>query len=106
MVWDPKPETVNVKRMIIGSLIPILSIYCCWRIQKFWVIYSIMFFVQIVMGIVVGMVIGMGISFGYLDMGQISYGVGIGLNLLMNPLLFRYYAQEYNKKIMNGELTK
>ena len=105
MVWDPKQETVNVKRLMIYSIIPILSIYATWRIQKFWVIFCIVFFLSFAIGLIMGVGMGIGESLGSPEMILISYGLGMGLTLLINPLLVRHYAQKYNEKIENIGIT-
>lgn len=54
MVWDPPNKPVNVTRIIIYSLIPILSIYAGWRIQKFWLLFIVNFVVGTVTAYLIG----------------------------------------------------
>jgi hypothetical protein len=96
MVWDPKQETVNVKRMMIYSLIPIVSIYAMWRIQKFWIITLILIPFAIVDRILTS-VIGQNSS-------PISL-VFLGISIIVTVLLVRHYAQKYNEKIENIGIT-
>ena len=37
----PQTQQVSVTRMMIYSVIPFLSIYAGWRIEKFWVLTGI-----------------------------------------------------------------
>tara|TARA_Y100001936_G_C15565386_1_gene404367 strand:- start:58 stop:363 length:306 start_codon:yes stop_codon:yes gene_type:complete len=96
MVWDPKPETVNVNRMMIYSLVPILSAYALWRIQKFWLISLI------------SIPISLGVEFLmtaliYVEptppFGAILSFMALGLYIATCVLLVKHYAQKYNEKI-------
>jgi hypothetical protein len=104
MVWDPNPEQVSVKRLMIYSLIPIASIYATWRIQKFWKITLIL----IPFGIIDRMLNSAmnqnpSSEIGPLDLTSLVF---LGISLIVTVLLVKHYAQKYNEKIMNGELTK
>jgi len=80
VVWDPPKKPVNVTRMIIYSLIPILSIYAGWRIQKFW----LLFIVNFVIGIITGYTIGW---YGFI------------ISIPVSVFLVWHYAKEYNEKV-------
>lgn len=86
MVWDPPKQTVNVTRMIIYSLIPILSIYAGWRIQKFWLLFIINFLV------------GFGVNFaiGY-PLGNPF--IGLIISIPISIFVVWHYAKAYNEKI-------
>ena len=104
MVWDPKPEQVSVKRLMIYSLIPIVSIYAIWRIQKFWKITLILIPFAIVDRLLTSaMTKNPSSEIGPLDLTSLVF---IGISLIVTVLLVKHYAQKYNEKIMNGELTK
>lgn len=89
MVWDPPKQKVNVTRMIIYSLIPILSIYAGWRIQKFWLL------------ILVNFGLGLGISIPIQMIFPFPYGMGLALAIEIIASLFviKHFAEEYNQKI-------
>ena len=89
MVWDPPRQEVNVTRMIIYSIIPILDIYSAWRIQKFWVIAIIQ--VLVGYGLSFPIEIFLPYPFGYL----ISYLPSI----IIGIYLTRLFARKYNEKI-------
>lgn len=79
MVWDPPNKPVNVTRMIIYSLIPILSIYAGWRIQKFW----LLFIVNFVVGTVTAYLVGW---------------YGIFVSVPISVFLVWHYANKYNER--------
>lgn len=92
MVWDPPKQQVNVRRMIIYSFIPILSIYAGWRIQKFWLLFIINFI--------------LGVSVGFLTRplqeASPPYAgvlVGLAVQIPVSIFLVRKFAMEYNEKI-------
>jgi len=99
MVWDPKQETVDVKRMIIYSFVPILSVYALWRIQKFWLIslisIPISFGMQLLMGVATIP------SQNQPIIGILLFLMTLGLYIAVCVLLVRHYAQKYNEKIEN-----
>ena len=103
MVWDPTPEQVSVKRMMIFSLVPILSIYALWRIQKFWLItlisIPISFGMQLLMTAASVTVESAPIA------GALLVLVVLGSYIAICLLLVRHYAQKYNEKIMNGKFN-
>ena len=96
MVWDPKPENVNVKRMMIYSLVPILSIYALWRIQKFWLITLIS--IPISLGTEALMT-----ALIYVEptptSGALLSLMILGSYIAICLLLVMHYAEKYNEKI-------
>jgi hypothetical protein len=92
MVWDPPKKQVNVTRMMIYSLIPILSIYAGWRIQKFWLLFIINFVVGVVTGF---------ISNAMEQAGDIYAGIILSLVVSIAISLFfvRKFSIEYNERI-------
>jgi len=104
MVFDPKLEQVNVKRLLIYSLIPFLNIYAEWRIQKFWKIFVIRNLLGIGIGFLIGVTIALyfGDSLNDLQLEMMAQYSVMPIFLVINPLLMRHYAKKYNEKIMNG----
>ena len=97
MVWDPKPETVNVNRMMIYSLVPILSIYPMWRIQKFWKITLILIPFAIVDRLLTSaMARNPSSEISPLDLISLVF---LGISIIVTVLLVKHYAQKYNEKI-------
>ena len=97
MVFDPTPEQVNVRRMMIYSILPILSFYALWRIQKFWLITLIL--TPIYLGMEMLDIVSSYLDYEFnLDLINI---VVIVLYLGFVLLLVRHYAQKYNEKILN-----
>ena len=90
MVWDPPKQEVNVKRIIIYSIIPILNLYAGWRIQKFWVLVVI----NIGIGIIAKFIEGIFIPFES-DLYLLLYAGVIGLTVYV----VRHFAKKYNEKI-------
>jgi hypothetical protein len=94
VVLDPTPEKVNVRRMMLYSIIFILSIYAGWRIQKFWVLLGI------------NLLAGYGISLT-LDSLFIPYPYAYVVSFVINGIVslyaVRYFAKKYNEKII-GQL--
>jgi hypothetical protein len=89
LVWDPPKQPVNVKRMIIYSFIPILSIYAGWRIQKFWVLLGI----NLLVGYGVGLPLEMVLSYPY------GFVVSIAIQIPITVFVVRHFARKYNEKI-------
>lgn len=77
---EPPKQPVNVTRMLIYSLIPILSIYAGWRIQKFWVLLIINFGIGLAMGYAVG-----------------SYGIFISIPI--SVFVVWHYVKKYNENV-------
>ena len=103
MVWDPKLEQVNVKRLMIYSLIPIVSIYAMWRIQKFWKITLILIPFAIVDRLLTSVTIQNPSSeIGPLDFISLFF---LGISIIVTVLLVKHYAGKYNEKIMNGKFN-
>jgi hypothetical protein len=103
MVFDPKLEQVSVKRMMIYSLIPIVSIYAMWRIQKFWKIALILIPFAIVDRLLTSaMTKNPSSEIGPLDLISLVF---LGMSIIVTVLLVKHYAQKYNEKIMNGEFN-
>ena len=92
MVWDPPKKPVNVTRMMIYSLIPILSIYAGWRIQKFW----LLFIVNFIIGVATGF-----ISNALEKAGDLYAGIILSLAVSISVSLFlvRKFSIEYNERI-------
>ncbi len=89
MVWDPPKQIVNIKRMIIYSFIPFLSIYVGWRIQKFWVLLGI----NILIGIA-EIALQMIFPWPYYLLVIIPIEISISIYIV------RHYAKKYNEKII------
>jgi len=103
LVLNPKIETVNVKRLMIYSLIPILSLYSIWRIQKFWKITLILLPFAIVERVLTSaMTQNTSSEIGSLDLISLVF---LGISVIVTVLLVKHYAQKYNEKIMNGEFN-
>ncbi|AIF83936.1 hypothetical protein NTE_01876 [Candidatus Nitrososphaera evergladensis SR1] len=103
MVLDPPREQVNVKRMMIYSFIPFLSIYAGWRIQKFWLLTGINFGLGLVIGGLTG-----GIA-NSIDNYAASLAIiisGIAAEIAISLLLVKHYATEYNEKISAASGTE
>ena len=77
--------------MMIYPLIPILSIYAGWRIQKFWLLFIVNF-----VGIVTGF-----IGAAAEEAGTPSGGIilGLAISIPVSLFLVRKFAVEYNEKI-------
>lgn len=92
MVWDPPKKPVNVTRMMIYSLIPILSIYAGWRIQKFWLLFIVNFIVGVATGFV---------SSALEEAGDLYAGIILSLAVSISVSLFlvRKFSIEYNERI-------
>ena len=90
MVLDPTPEKVNVRRMIIYSLIPLLSIYAGWRIQKFWVLVGINFLAGFGIGFV---------SDTFFIPLYFVYALSFFLNAVISLYTVRYFGNRYNAKL-------
>lgn len=78
--------------MMIYSLIPILSIYAGWRIQKFW----LLFIVNFVVGVITGFV-GQAIEESGTRYAGIILGLAVGIPVSL--FLVRKFAIEYNERI-------
>jgi len=89
LVWDPPKKPVNVTRMIIYSIIPILSIYAGWRIQKFWVLF----------GINLALGIGVGLPLGVVLVDPYNFFVSLAIQIPISVLIVRHFARKYNEKI-------
>jgi len=101
MVFDPKLEQVNVKRLMIYSLIPFLNIYAEWRIQKFWKIFVIRNLLGIGIGFLIGVTIALyfGDSLNDLQLEMMAQYSVMPIFLVINPLLMRHYAKNTMKKL-------
>ena len=97
VIPEPPKQPVNVTRMIIYSLIPILSIYAGWRIQKFWLL------------VVINFAIGLGVRILIDPILPEPYGVTISLiiQIILSLLVVKHFAEKYNEKIENiSEMPK
>jgi hypothetical protein len=90
VVLDPTPEKVNIRRMMIYSLIPLLSIYAGWRIQKFWVLVGINFLAGFVLGFVSDAI--------FIPL-YFVYAISFFINAVITLTVVRYFARKYNEKI-------
>ena len=90
MVLDPTPEKVNIRRMMIYSLIPLLSIYAGWRIQKFWILVGINFLAGFALGLISDAV--------FIPL-YFVYAISFFINAVITLTVVRYFAQKYNEKI-------
>jgi hypothetical protein len=77
--------------MMIYSLIPILSIYAAWRIQKFWLL------------LIIDTAIGYAISIP-LEAWLGWWGIipSIAIQIPIGLLIIRHFAQRYNDKIASS----
>ena len=89
MVLDPPEQKVNVTRMIIYSLIPILAIYAGWRIQKFWVLLGINLLISWGISLTINMII----PYPY------AYLVSFTVSIIISVYVVRYFAKKYNEKM-------
>ena len=89
MVWDPPQQHVIVNRMIIYSLIPLLSIYAAWRIQKFWLLVII----SVALGIAITIPSELLIPYPF------GWIVSIIVDILFAVIIVKHYAVKYNEKI-------
>ena len=89
MVLDPPKQPVNVNRMIIYSLIPILNIYSAWRIQIFWIMIGL------------SILSGAAIFYPAETLLPSPYGsiVAFVLDGVLSLLATRYFATKYNDKV-------
>jgi len=97
VIPEPPKQPVNVTRMIIYSLIPILSIYAGWRIQKFWLL------------VVINFAIGLGVRILIDPILPEPYGVTISLiiQIILSLLVVKHFAEKYNEKIKSlSEMPK
>jgi hypothetical protein len=92
MIPEPPRQQVNVTRMMIYSLIPILSIYAGWRIQKFWLL------------LIINVALGFGISILFLVMFG-NQLLGIIPQIIISLLIVWHYARRYNEKIAASSTT-
>ena len=92
MVWDLPKKQVNVTRMMIYSLIPILSIYAGWRIQKFWLLFIVNFIVGVATGF-------LGASLEKAGTPYAGIILGLAISIPVSLFLVRKFAIEYNEKI-------
>ena len=93
MVLDPTLEKVNVKRMMIYSLIPLLLIYAGWRIQKFWVLIGI--------NLLAGFTLGFISDIIFIPL-HFVYAISFFINALISVYAVRYFAKMYNEKLTNS----
>jgi hypothetical protein len=96
MVWNPKREEVNVKRMMIYSIIPFLNMYSHWRIQKFWVINILLFPFEIMTQLSLnyaGRLTDVSSLYSYLPLA-----IAI-ISLALSVLLTKHFAQKYNLSV-------
>ena len=104
VVFDPKLEQVSVKRIMIYSLIPIVSIYAIWRIQKFWKITLILIPFAIADRLLTSVITQNPSSeIGPLDFISLVF---LGISVIVTVLLVKHYAQKYNEKIIYMGRTK
>jgi hypothetical protein len=98
MVWNPEKKEVDVKRMMIYSVIPFLSVYSQWRIQKFWVINILL----LPFGIMNQIAINYTEQFSTIH-GLYSYLplVIVILTLVLGVLLTKNFAEKYNLSLQN-----
>lgn len=74
---------------MLYSLVPILSIYAGWRIEKFWLLLLINFIIGIPIGIV----------FSVTKTGWAGWIVGVGVQVAISLFLVRYFAIRYNEEL-------
>ena len=89
MIPKPPRQEVNVTRMIIYSLIPILSIYAGWRIEKFWILVGINFLVGFALGVPLQLIV------------QEPYGsiISFPISIAISIYVVRHFARKYNDEI-------
>jgi hypothetical protein len=99
LVFDPPRQPVDVKKMMIYSIIPILDVYALWRIQKFWVMMGISFAVSMAVGLAIGMLLGLGAVRGLLEPSLYFYVAGYAVGVPACLVLVRHFAKKYNQKM-------
>jgi hypothetical protein len=90
VVLDPPAQKVNVRRMMIYSIFPIVSIYAGWRFQKFWILYGITFLAGFLVGSLVQFI---GIPYVFV------YVVSFVVNGILSLYIVRYFTNRYNAKL-------
>ncbi len=92
MIPQPPRQEVSITRMTIYSVLPILSIYAGWRMEKF----RVLFLINLAMGFASGIILGETLD---------SYGSIIGwiAGITITIVLVRYFAKAYNKQIHNDQ---
>ena len=93
---NPPEQQVNVTRMMIYSLIPFLSIYAGWRIQRFWVLSGIS---MIVTGTGIGTAWYLSQEVQMYNEGEVAAGFMI-LNIVIALLMVRCFAKRYNNEMI------
>lgn len=98
MVWNPERKEVNVKRMMIYSVIPFLNVYSSWRIQKFWVIQLLLFPFGIMSQL----------ALSYTDtllVGDLYNIIPLAITivtLIVSVMLTKTFAQRYNLSVLDS----
>jgi hypothetical protein len=98
MVWNPERKEVNVKRMMIYSVIPFLNVYSSWRIQKFWVIQLLLFpfgiMNQLALTYTDNLLVG--------DLYNIIPLIITIVTLIVSVMLTKTFAQRYNLSVLDS----
>ena len=98
MVWNPERKEVNVKRMMIYSVIPFLNVYSSWRIQKFWVIQLLLFpfgiMNQLALAYTDNLLVG--------DLYNIIPLIITIVTLIVSVMLTKTFAQRYNLSVLDS----
>lgn len=89
MIWNPPKQKVNITKMMIYSVIPLVIIYVGWRIQKFWILLGINFLFTIIFHI----------SMNYTVPSFYTYVMSFVIGNIISLVCVRYFADKYNRKI-------
>jgi len=95
MVWNPERKEVDVKRMMIYSVIPFLNVYSSWRIQKFWAIQLLLFpfgiMNQLALSYTDTLLVG--------DLFNLIPLIIVIITLIVSVFLTKTFAQRYNLSV-------
>lgn len=89
MIPRPPRQRVSTARMTAYSVVPILSIYAVWRIEKFWVLLGI----NLLAGV------AMGILFQFEFEAQYKTAISILSSMAITACAVRHFAGRYNEGI-------
>ena len=98
MVWNPEHKEVDVKRMMIYSVIPFLNVYSHWRIQKFWAINLLLFPFAIMNQL------ALAYTEKHTPESDIFLFLGLFITIVtlaLGVLLTRYFALKYNLTVQD-----
>ena len=93
----PQTQKVSVTRMMIYSVIPFLSIYAGWRIEKFWVLTGINVAVSTTAVVIITYLFVGGLPL--LEYQIMIEPIFVITQIVISVLLVRYFAIRYNNAI-------